>query len=349
MEEITLAEDMCSISAVLKEIAGHFDKDAEYWFRGQSNYKYKLLPSIFRQGPAFNHCAMDEAAMVRDFKRAHPEHRHTHKDHYEWLSLMQHYGLPTRILDWSTNILVALFFATEMNENTKEGRPETDGAVYVLDPVVFEPTGQQFIMIKDDEGIIDAMDTQSLYRHCLHVLVQLSEKGLPQDAHYSFVFQLSAGEEFETKALTTKVFKEIPSIMFDSYPPLDKGHISQVRLKLTRGRSYFEGFGAFFERVPFWLGKGAELALPHLNNRIRAQHGVFTQHGGKYLDGVEVVKFIPPEEQWSDHLIKIKIPATCKQRLIKELAYAGITKSTLFPDLEHVAESIKNKHTTKIC
>src|ERR1017187_7723098 len=42
---------------------------------------------------------------------------------WEWMAIAQHHGLPTRLLDWTTNPLVAAFFAVESASNT-------DGAIY---------------------------------------------------------------------------------------------------------------------------------------------------------------------------------------------------------------------------
>ena len=46
-----------------------------------------------------------------------------------WLSLMQHYGVPTRLLDFSTSPYVALYFAIENLAPQKDG----DLAIYAID------------------------------------------------------------------------------------------------------------------------------------------------------------------------------------------------------------------------
>lgn len=86
-------------------------KDTQLFYRGHSDVNFIAEPSIFRNGYYENEYLMYQELVVRcqnDFINCN--------SHFDFLKLMQHYGLPTRLLDLTLNPLVALYFACE-NDN----------------------------------------------------------------------------------------------------------------------------------------------------------------------------------------------------------------------------------------
>ncbi len=84
------------------------------FFRGHENMNYLLCPSILRTTNLKN----NERNLYNDMIINCPHEFEKCKSHLEKLVKMQHYGLPTRLLDITRNMLVALFFACESQTNT---------------------------------------------------------------------------------------------------------------------------------------------------------------------------------------------------------------------------------------
>ena len=114
------------------ELITRIDAEQQYrmWFRGQSDYSWGLVPSVQRKDGMGEHY---EQYITTNFMihtmRLNPSVPQRY-DRASWLTLMQHYGLPTRLLDWSESPLVALYFALSSDEDAK-----TDAAVWVLNPM----------------------------------------------------------------------------------------------------------------------------------------------------------------------------------------------------------------------
>jgi hypothetical protein len=96
-----------------------------YMLRGVSNVKYELIPKVARDWHlSVGWLKLTEKHLIENFKiRATPFLEASPNNDWEWLALAQHHGLPTRLLDWTRNPLVALYFACN-------NKPLKDGAVY---------------------------------------------------------------------------------------------------------------------------------------------------------------------------------------------------------------------------
>jgi len=118
------------------------------WFRGTRSASHKLVPSLYRHPTVLEPNGLIELEweLLSNFRQqAPPFVGNIPAKELELLFLMQHYRVPTRLLDWSENPFVALFFALENCRDERSGE-ETDAAVWLLDPIKMNSiatTGQE--------------------------------------------------------------------------------------------------------------------------------------------------------------------------------------------------------------
>lgn len=136
------------------------------WFRGLSNREHQLVPSIMRHGKTAPEVFDREKRLLTRFRQRSLPYWPAGYPQNDWehLFAMQHYGVPTRLLDWSENLFVAAHFAIA-------GPDETPPVVWCLDPVtwnrstpVLSEYGDSIQVLTTSDGDLDAYRPETTKR-----------------------------------------------------------------------------------------------------------------------------------------------------------------------------------------
>jgi FRG domain-containing protein len=127
-------------------------RSSSYLFRGHSKSEWELTPSIGRgkkrTGLFFSWERFEQGLLSVLKRQAQPHLKNIPAGDLQWITVAQHHGLPTRLLDWSTSPLVALYFCVENN-------PKFDGSVWCFTP---------FISYLSDHELINSLKINSIGR-----------------------------------------------------------------------------------------------------------------------------------------------------------------------------------------
>lgn len=136
-------------------------KNDDFIFRGMSDSKYPLIPGILRQleepkksehmdvkitGDVYRYLD-NEIEIISHFKKeaCAISELNYFDDTFAWIQHAQHYGVPTRLLDFSANSLVALFFCCN-------GEKNTTGVVWILNQSTYMNWMREDDFVKTDNS-----------------------------------------------------------------------------------------------------------------------------------------------------------------------------------------------------
>jgi hypothetical protein len=126
-ENAPTLSDLKELVTAVEETSALFKYDTPWW-RGHAKAEWSLQAQVFRserRSPEY------EKTLIGEFVSRAPSRSHRpcpdSGDYFGWLFLAQHYGLPTRLLDWSENPLVAAYFAVVHDQ-------DNDGCIWALWP-----------------------------------------------------------------------------------------------------------------------------------------------------------------------------------------------------------------------
>jgi hypothetical protein len=132
LQEVMLKEIRISSFSEFHEVIHQIQPDVGI-YRGVRKSSYELIPSVGRLLTLFQKNGLTKDDLLRDeritfnefFEHCVSLTEKIPRNKWEVLALAQHHGLPTRLLDWTRNVLVALYFAVEKFY-------DTDCAVYAF-------------------------------------------------------------------------------------------------------------------------------------------------------------------------------------------------------------------------
>lgn len=153
----TINEIVCnSFTRILDEIEKFQANSEVSWYRGCSSTKYKLEPTLYRH-PHIK--AVDEISdlertlTTRFVQRSLPFISRNIGDEWDKLFFMQHYGVPTRLLDWSENPFVSVYFALAGSAKASQ-----NAALWMCDPIKWNRGALDHRSFAG--GVLDASDTE---------------------------------------------------------------------------------------------------------------------------------------------------------------------------------------------
>lgn len=126
-QDITTGGTITSVSDLMSRIFDESimgDNNGTLYYRGQPDVDFELIPGIYRKP---DRLIRHEHIMFKEMENAVPAEFVSCKCTFDKLVKMQHYGLPTRLLDITKNPLVALYFAC--SDKTTEGK---DGGLFLF-------------------------------------------------------------------------------------------------------------------------------------------------------------------------------------------------------------------------
>jgi len=242
-----------------QDLVGHYRDNSSIWarwiFRGQRKSNWKLKSSLelaaldrFDCKPA--HMVEIERGLLRKFKRE--AHHYLSRlpepdDFMQWLALMQHFGAPTRLLDWSYSFYVAAHFAIERLEPGRTCAiwafdsdwwraralralpPEVEAILIQCDPNAKKPDTVAAILQRADP--LPLVFQLNPYRLNERLVIQQGIFVAPADVRVSFMENLGAiASEQACKHLVKLELRGDPEVLRNAIRELTQMNISRATL-----------------------------------------------------------------------------------------------------------------------
>jgi hypothetical protein len=356
------------------------------WFRGNTSTGHDLVPTIFRikqsSGKTIARSVQDgyirhrlknvnsvgvyeEGGLLSHLTKRIPDISSGSPSTLDILSLLRHYELPSRLLDWTENVFVALWMAVQ--DDDKGAR---DGEIFALnarelakeidfphkarsEPPVYG-AGNIHVNLRAGMALTSYLDelfslafvreaalnegfSSRFWDHLLNIVSELTDAQISQledGEHPRFFYDFDA------------LYNEMPPLMQQSFRR--EGEYSNKDNK--------DQAALWFYKFLSDLRKPVAVFPERKNIRLIAQSGMFTLSGGDYLPkkverngvGCRIPNPLHLNRGNKRLVASYTIPHSSKKELRKDLEMIGFHAANIFPELESQGKYIKNFWYVKV-
>ncbi len=328
-EESIYSEDKLEI---YKKEINVLEKERLLAYRGHNIHNWKLEPSLYRKD--YRKLLPKENMIINDAIIKYPNDLMKHDTNFEKLAFLQHYTIPTRLLDLTENPLVALFFACFGTNKTQEA---------------------SVIMLSINEDIVkynssDSVSILSAFSRLSNDKIKAIESQFEEIIKKSDLSGVKAiCKEHLTRNIQQKLFETFlnryatstENIKEEINKSLNKcANIEYLIHEIKAEKPYFKSIIKMDDYDNRILCVRTKLSNP----RIIAQQGLFLLFGIISSDKTKLPQTNLAKYKDKIYEEKITIDKKFKASILIELKSLGISEERLFPEFSNSGKSLLEKY-----
>lgn len=315
-------------------------------FRGQSNKEWKITPSIFRNGWDLE----NEKELYKDIQQWN-HNKFSSEDFIENICNMQHYGVPTRFIDWTTNPLYALYFAV-----SSKTYKDSDGKIFCVEcKNTYDSESDVYNELKEflsyrckscnsldsNKNNNEKILLRAIREKSRHVFIKTkyyNNRIRNQQGIFSTYIDMKNNEVEPIRVkVIEEITKEVLSVLkrdIKNYR-IDTTLDNQLKEILRNERSQERAVGKIKDLIK---------RKYRLNDTDKYQQTIEEIINIHCLYGIYEIEYNINTELSKQFQISIIIPAQYKELLLNQLDKLGVNGRNIYPDIEGLAIYMREKY-----